>query len=765
MDRALYPSLVEVLTTALSYTETSKISAILENAVDNGQTGVVDGLQCSVSANTLQVNVSPGRAQLPNGEKVSLTQGSVGLSMGDYTLDAYNYVVIGYSETESVPQANAVDGTTSTTRVTVSARVSVYTNDGLLALPTTSENYDVDALDRISLIGVIQANGPGIALTAARITSAPEPQRYATANQPTNISGVVLVRFSQDFPASFDTIRADGPNSSMRLSFTAPNLSVRAPGDTAAGSDVDVSGGGPFTLYTDGSAYSLDVQVTAATLPDTATTITDDIEVTSIYEPVAPIGHARDELHRSQVGTGLPTANNPHGITLADILVRSLTLPETITLGTGLLTTDVQADIPRITTSVNTSGDRTLLWYMPGTTAARSTRLYLERIGGGTLHVTNGVWDSEAGEWSKDDTSADTYVMGIGQTFLLLYRASGAGTWTDFGWTIQGLTDPTTTGGTFNLGGQLYVGGNNLASAAAVAVPRFEASFASGAGLQRTLIFRSARNDAAAGATVRVYRSQNGAYGVTDVYTNETAHNAIWDEGTDTWSADVATTYTSSKFETGPNGTNFYSKTSNTGTWADSAWDVVFRMDPVNNYFSAPDFLFSPGADLYHSVPLMGVRVITGTGGSTFIGTLGVASDPTSLRPYIDKQAGSDLAAIIPVHLPDGAIIPLSASTSDAVRLEFEAIAVTTSVRVALLRYGIGSSGVPESFQSSGSGYTSSGSGTPLSLDLTIDAAVGVRTVDTENYQYYIGIYAATADTFTLANAYVRSTMSLIRFP
>ena len=762
MDRTLYPALVEVVTNALSYTESSKIAAIQTAITEAAEAGTTSGLVVSINPNNaLTVNVSAGAARTPRGDYVTSAEGAVGLTMADYALDAYNFVVITYNEEESIPMPNAVDGTTSATRATGFSIIKVYSAAAFALLPSTSDNLSVDALDRLSVVGVVQANGAGIPLSSPlRITNAPTTRRWATSAQPTNVTGVTITRYSQDMPTSFSIATTTNVNPLLNLSYNAGtgNMTLRAPGDAAFGANVLVSGGGNFTVFSDGGTHSVNISVVAAALP--VANASDLLEVVSVYDPSVPMGFARDELHRSLVGSGLPTDNNPHGTAFEDLVGQSLNIPQTLTLGAGLLATAAQGVVPRIVTAMNSFSARTLLWSIPitGTSPLRYFRIYVQS--GAIEFVYNAEWDQTAAEWAKDDTAAVANRVHITTVGISTFgrAAALAANWPDSSWVASfGLSENSGNSSVFTYG-QIIAGGLNLATEAGVETPRFRADFADA--FEKTLIQYSERDATPAGTRMRTYRGTDG-FLPSALYPIQQVSNAVWDETTALWTQENAA-LPSMLFEFSNGGIACYRKNAGAGTWADGAWDrALFQVYNTDDVFTGFDFSFGPSRRMTHSIPLGWANAI-GSGASVTPGAPDVTSPISASNITIPSMNGTNASVLtMPFTLPDGAVVPTSASLATAVRLIFGTLTVGTYCRGAIVAYD-GSTGTITSFQSSGSGYSDINATT---FDMTIDAATGVRTIDTATSQYYLVIVGSATTVLTLRSAVITYDLGAIRMP
>jgi len=311
MQRSLYPSGVIVESDNLQFTESSKINAILSRLLATDTTGVTSGCVVSVnSVNATNVNVAAGTGYAPNGEYVTVPSAVTNLALASYTVGVLNYVVAFYTETYDDPQPHETNGNSYPTEANPSVRVRIYTQTQFNALPATDSNTTNDAQDRALLLGIVTAQGIGVPLTSTAIVNA---TAIGGALQVSNLTNLVT-------GVSVLTIDRTTPSGTGTLTFTyvsgASTLSWTAPGDTTAGTPVTILNSGSYTL-TALSGHTLSVLIVFPSLPTSSTS--DTLQITNLYSQVVPTFTADDILHRSYIGSGVPTKANPHGLTLADL--------------------------------------------------------------------------------------------------------------------------------------------------------------------------------------------------------------------------------------------------------------------------------------------------------------------------------------------------------------------------------------------------------------------------------------------------------------
>jgi hypothetical protein len=309
MKRSIFPNSVEVDQSHLAYTESTKIEQLLFRTISLAHLGVVTGLQVGVNGiNTSTVDVAPGSVFVPNGELAEVTSIASGVVMADNTNGVVNYVCVDYSETSDGPEPNENGLTIEMTRVEAVATVIIRTEAQYNALLSSQ-------LANIAVIAKIVATGAAISPTL--ITQSVDFTNILAPSQPTLISGVSIqsIDFSTppgDAVLDYDASPANGDDPSV----AAPRIRWKSPGDSSFGTYVDIMINGTYTLYS-ASGHGLQIVVVAVSL--SGLDVVETISVESLYAQDINRLHTPDALHRQMVGTGTPTINNPHGLTLNDL--------------------------------------------------------------------------------------------------------------------------------------------------------------------------------------------------------------------------------------------------------------------------------------------------------------------------------------------------------------------------------------------------------------------------------------------------------------
>lgn len=309
MNKSLYPESVEVHQRTLEYTESSKAAGINELAVDATTRGVLSGLAVTVTAfpNDTRIDVAAGSGYAPNGEFMALGVAQIGQQLVDQTLGGVNYVLLVYDELLSLPESHETDGSTRNTRATVSPRVAVLNASQYAALSATDPILTNNALDRALVLATVVGNGVSVALTGGSITTPTHFTNALQATQPVNITGTAIT--------FLDPTTALGTGT---LSYTASTHTItwQAPGEGSPGSGVVLTTSIPYTLTSSGGKQLI-IDVSYTLLP--VTNKTDSIVVVNIYNQSIPRFSAEDFLHRTYIGSGIPTIKNPHGLTIGDL--------------------------------------------------------------------------------------------------------------------------------------------------------------------------------------------------------------------------------------------------------------------------------------------------------------------------------------------------------------------------------------------------------------------------------------------------------------
>lgn len=441
MDRSNYPDRMEVRSTDLAFTESSKIREILERTRAWTRAGVVDGLEVTASTALGAFDIQSGYGYTPSGERVDLTAAVATQLVGLIDMP----VLVGLMYRERVELAGvSIFGNLIARRTRGSSELMQVSVDAFDALPASAGDLTVDAQDRFLICAVVRRANSG-ALTI-QVPPPRAPSRAAT--QPVGIPAVRLVAVDPDAPLSDPAPRA-GAFDPATVIFDGVTLAVayRAPRDETAlgqaapfdapgvGVAVSVSAGGTFRLTSGDGLTFVDIEVDAQRLPRDGVS---GIPVTSTFTVTAAPGesegperaHPTDLAHRSARGTGLVTAQNIHGLSLADLagalfnrVLGGLNLGELLAAAGSL------AENPALqfATSGLALGEYQHLAEVPGTAAMPAFRLY--RRSDALVLSHNCRWSNTLGLWERrldygDDPTKDAWVIEWATGFVAIWTRS-----------------------------------------------------------------------------------------------------------------------------------------------------------------------------------------------------------------------------------------------------------------------------------------------------------------------------------------------------
>jgi len=327
MQRTNYWNQTRPTDTQLNWTETSKSNAINQRLRSSAQMGIAWGYRVTVnSVDNTKIDIARGEGYsggmflvnefetAGSGQRISTyTDTPSGIDdtgpaadaqgLADYTAGVNNYISLTYAEVALEPLAERTYPFTSRqTVVTETFTVSVLTETQWNAL-------DSEALNNRILVGIVTARGAGVALTSADIDQFVQPKTLPTTSQPSLISGVTIIGIADVTPLGIGTLRWD----------TATNqIYWTAPGDSE-GVGFAISNSGVYTVYSNNTNYSIELNVVWGSLLILAVDTSENISVRSLYGRSIPMFSATDQIHRDMVGSGQPSGTNPHALTLADI--------------------------------------------------------------------------------------------------------------------------------------------------------------------------------------------------------------------------------------------------------------------------------------------------------------------------------------------------------------------------------------------------------------------------------------------------------------
>jgi len=326
--------------------------------------GIRAGFQITINAaDATKIDIQPGEGYTggffksenlrgeSSGERISTLSESTsgdyyngtviqGIGLADYTSGVKNYVSLVYTESESTPLAERYYPFTShNTIISESYTTEVVTE-------STWQAYTADELENRILIGIVEAQGAGVALSLSNITQLVQPKHHPTVGtQPSSITGVLITGVSSETLIGSGTLRFEA--STKKLYWTSP-------GD-AEGTGIPISSSGTFTVYSDDTSYWIQVHVTYASLP--VVDATETIAIHSLYGRTVPMAGAIDQAHRDMIGSGLVSENNPHGLSIDDLT--GGTFDHADLFHVNGISTDADAD--QLLCSIDSVNDRILI--------------------------------------------------------------------------------------------------------------------------------------------------------------------------------------------------------------------------------------------------------------------------------------------------------------------------------------------------------------------------------------------------------------------
>ena len=748
-DRSTFPDGVPVHDVDLQNESTQVSTQLRRRLMDHAQPGLVSGGVISLNGTTpSRIDVTALVAYAPGGEMIEIGA-QTSLAMADYTLGAVNYVVAVYTETQGTPQAHQTDGTTRNTRATRSGRLVVMSQAQYSAMPSTSTDLSVDAVDRAAPIGIVLANGftgatPN-SLIAGDVIQDTAWSSFAFPDyQGTQLSGVNI--------ASIDQATVAGSGS---LVFTAAGTTATwsAPGGGTAGVAVNIGAGGQFTLTSGTIARTITINVIAELLP--LVNATASIIVTIGYTPsFGPRFSLRDMAHRSTFGSVAPTYTNPHGLAPTDWGAVAIDIPMQVRLGEDFLNTDLAASYPRLTERMR-SGVRTLFnQYQINRTNNIWAREYAAPIANGEYWTTvNARWNQASSQWVPDYSSANSfaYVIGDGRV-QMLYAATAGAAFANSAWIIAAEWSPGSYA--LNLGSGMLTGTSDSQR------PRIDIDYRDSS-TDRTRVLRSASSASSTVGGVNVYRVSSSTQGGD--YAIEICANAEYSNASSQFhQMDAARA--STRLAISPTGMTLYGKAAGSADWGPSSWTpALLSVTAAGVVTAGSDFAYTTPPTHIKRIPgFHGVgQMVLGSGwtGGTVINGPASGTNASPLANggeyVLTTDATHDTGALWAVELPDGAVVTRVQMTHRTSTVLTGSGARIMMYRQAYDNYTLGT------LLSTGPVTASTSTGAQTTT-LTPDQN---NTIDNTNYSYFLHCFvgqSATNDVRVMSWE-IRYTMTTLR--
>jgi hypothetical protein len=308
MDRSLYPEGVEVHQQDLERTETTKAEQLKQRLLDSASMGVVSG--GAILPNGILVKVGPFTGYTPSSEYITWVN-TQSYALADYALNAINYVLAIYTEQDTVYEPHETNGNSYPTNAARDVRIRVLSSAEYAALPVTDDNLNNDALDRALLLATVKAGGTGVNILSSNITQSSDFGGAVVATNTTgNITGVSIISAEKTTQTGAGTLV-------LTVVGAVKTVTWQSPADLAPGSGVNISASGTYFVFSGNSIQYLKLSVIASSLPGASAT--DTIQITNIYAQTIYRFTPEDAQHRTMIGTGVPSAINPHGLSTTDI--------------------------------------------------------------------------------------------------------------------------------------------------------------------------------------------------------------------------------------------------------------------------------------------------------------------------------------------------------------------------------------------------------------------------------------------------------------
>ena len=315
MEGSRYPDGVLVDNATLKHTETTKAEQIKRLRTDVTSRGVYSGGVITANAvNTDRIDISAFSGYTPNGEWIEATSSNTNVALEDSTLGVTNVVFALYTENNTKYMPHESDGSTYPvySEATYEIRTLNETDFANTSIvPLTDDNLDNIALDRCLILGYVVANGGG-ALSDFTYTSGFDNLKYSNPNQLSVISGVTVTAVDPDCPTGTATIRFDDTAAPIyKFYWTSPGGVISGVENVTVDSEVTI---------TDGSGYDITLLIIISQLPSGLVVPYDEsITIVDLYEQDPDRFTGEDVLHRSLVGNGIITPENPHGLSIDDL--------------------------------------------------------------------------------------------------------------------------------------------------------------------------------------------------------------------------------------------------------------------------------------------------------------------------------------------------------------------------------------------------------------------------------------------------------------
>ena len=723
-NRSLYADGVETTARQLTFTETSKSGAVTDQFEAIGQGGVVSGMAVTVSGITLnRIDIAAGVMYTPNGERMVLSAPATSLAIASTTVGVVNYIGYMYAEAITARAGKETGTATAGIKVEGTANYRAYTDTEFNALVASDDDFSQDVQDRFAIIAVITPTLEGRIL-ASDITIPDLSSTLVTIEQPSApVTGITITAISDATPAGSAQLELDASGATRIASYQSPQ-------DTALGATVDLDvSSSPVTLTSAATADTVTIEWDIGLLPAASSGLHSvTLAVTKLYENVPQTASAKDQAHRRLLGTGLPTATNPHGQRISDLAEQLLSILQTITVGGGLLGSIAAALNPRLqilaAEQPTSIGNKTQLIAVVNPVASEGyIRVYFDGDTDSLEIVVNALWsdDGTTGEWSQDDITASSarYVF-KNDRLELDHKGSGAGTWADSAWDEGTVLAGPDSNQSDLLASTIQLGQGLLVSEA---TPRIS-TVHRGIGTRKATLYHDVSFNTPGSNEMRMYRGDEGAGDAAnssdslEIAFNGSYTNTTWSQ-TDTGEMTAKHEFSRAKY-------SILTKDAGAGaSWTDTTtagnWDRKILIDAATGDVSvAGDHKFLTTRTSYLSVP----------GNSANERVNGTSITYDRLNNGLVKASASTHSFNWPIHVPQGATI-----TAFRAYIRFTGGIPSGSATLELRRAGYDQIGTALIGSQASINATS---GTPVGTNRVFEVTGLSSIVDNELYTYYL---------------------------
>ena len=624
MDGPIFPEGTEVHASALQDGEQQKAFHIQRRFIDSTRPGRASGLTLSAPGSdapggATRFGISCGWGYTPRGDIVEFS-GETGIALSDYTTGVENLIVLCYRENPGSPEPFEDGGSTRNTISTRSAQLKVITRaaynslppyaDGDLATNLKVADTTKDSQDRTLILASIfgkgftgstpnaytglspqQNNGPTGDFANGTIVQQDVLGPFLTAIAPPNVAqstviqapGINIKAISPNTPVGFGTLRLFILfGGGWSIGWNAPDSSGHSSAPVAGTVTISASNVPQVLTITSGTATSdpvtptIQIEVVTDLFPVVLGTRTDVYVIKDLYTDPGAAFSTIDNLHRSKLGSYVPTAMDPHGTGYPDFAQQVAIIPSPIVAGTGYLGSAIQQALARLVVpgaSVGRTG-----FFDTGSNGSYHIRGYYNADAKRFEITTNCRWDPSVNEWIPD-------IAGFNPQ---LYYFTSTGVVTD-GFT--GLTRFSTALSPFHdtdffpqlsIGGATAIGHTLRDTAIHATIPRIKVDRSDN--LQRTLLFRDDANGEGGVANLDIYLCGNDAFDPAQPPSFEFAIGAEFDQNGN-WNK-YGTNHPI-KFSMGEDGFEIVTfNATSISSWVDTSWVTVLTLTPQKMTYS-----------------------------------------------------------------------------------------------------------------------------------------------------------------------------------